>query len=226
MKMREQREVISYRGASAITAVTRSLMFMLVFCYAGCAAGSCLSYGHSCWGAHGKRSGHNYAGAGNPTANNERSSMSGAGAVQGPLNDGESLRDQWILSRLVTRQLSAPGAEKFRGNWYDSNRGRGHGRNWDSNDVGVVSDTAKTIRRDQVDIEDEDEDDEIRDEAVVLPRLLSRETRGQVLEPRDIPDDDELLLVPPSDHDHLKPIGQSHKLRLFKILNSAAGKIK
>lgn len=59
----------------------------------------------------------------------------------------------------------------------------------------------------------------MREEAVVLPRVMSRETRDQILEPRDMSDveADELVLVPPTDN-HLKPIGQSHKLRLFKIL--------
>nr|UXO98161.1 CCHamide 1 [Tenebrio molitor] len=30
---------------------------VIFFCFAECAAGSCLSYGHACWGAHGKRNG-------------------------------------------------------------------------------------------------------------------------------------------------------------------------
>ncbi|XP_053605465.1 neuropeptide CCHamide-1 isoform X2 [Plodia interpunctella] len=33
------------------------LVLLLVVCLAESATGSCLSYGHSCWGAHGKRSG-------------------------------------------------------------------------------------------------------------------------------------------------------------------------
>ncbi|XP_044761667.1 uncharacterized protein LOC123318950 [Coccinella septempunctata] len=38
-------------------ACTVKLMVVLTFfLFAECAAGSCLSYGHSCWGAHGKRS--------------------------------------------------------------------------------------------------------------------------------------------------------------------------
>uniref|UniRef100_A0A1B6LNR1 Uncharacterized protein n=1 Tax=Graphocephala atropunctata TaxID=36148 RepID=A0A1B6LNR1_9HEMI len=44
--------------SSPLTAVQVHVVFVLVFsCLAGYAAGSCLSYGHSCWGAHGKRSG-------------------------------------------------------------------------------------------------------------------------------------------------------------------------
>ncbi|XP_071641853.1 uncharacterized protein Ccha1 [Temnothorax longispinosus] len=29
---------------------------VLIFCFAGCESGSCLYYGHTCWGAQGKRS--------------------------------------------------------------------------------------------------------------------------------------------------------------------------
>ncbi|XP_046753558.1 uncharacterized protein LOC124416481 [Diprion similis] len=231
--MQENRADVSSSSRShafALNAVTRSLMFMLVFCFAGCAAGSCLSYGHSCWGAHGKRSGYNYP-AGNRPENDERPALAG-----GPGNEaaGQSLQDRWVLSRLVTRQLSAPaGPQEFQENWYNSNKGRGHARSWGSNDVGPSSavEIAKPLRRDEVEVENDDDDDEeeedeeeIRDE-VVVPRVMSREVREQVLESRDISDDDELVLLPPS-NSHFKPIGQSHKLRLFKILNGAAGKLK
>ncbi|XP_044258587.1 uncharacterized protein LOC123007383 isoform X2 [Tribolium madens] len=33
-------------------------VIVIFFCFAECAAGSCLSYGHACWGAHGKRNSH------------------------------------------------------------------------------------------------------------------------------------------------------------------------
>ncbi|XP_048477885.1 uncharacterized protein LOC119691138 isoform X2 [Plutella xylostella] len=45
------------RSGSPSAAVARALALLLVICLVQCAAGSCLSYGHSCWGAHGKRSG-------------------------------------------------------------------------------------------------------------------------------------------------------------------------
>nr|XP_049693225.1 neuropeptide CCHamide-1 isoform X2 [Helicoverpa armigera] len=37
--------------------VTKVFVLLLVICLVECVTGSCLSYGHSCWGAHGKRSG-------------------------------------------------------------------------------------------------------------------------------------------------------------------------
>ncbi|KAL0831824.1 hypothetical protein ABMA28_001354 [Loxostege sticticalis] len=45
---------ISKRRSSPATTI---LALLLVVCLAESATGSCLSYGHSCWGAHGKRSG-------------------------------------------------------------------------------------------------------------------------------------------------------------------------
>ncbi|CAH2040213.1 unnamed protein product, partial [Iphiclides podalirius] len=42
------------KSSSGFTGI---LVLLLVICLVECATGSCLSYGHSCWGAHGKRSG-------------------------------------------------------------------------------------------------------------------------------------------------------------------------
>ncbi|XP_026727232.1 uncharacterized protein LOC113493442 isoform X2 [Trichoplusia ni] len=47
----------SVRSNAAGNAVTKVFALLLVICLAECVTGSCLSYGHSCWGAHGKRSG-------------------------------------------------------------------------------------------------------------------------------------------------------------------------
>ncbi|XP_045767347.1 neuropeptide CCHamide-1 isoform X2 [Maniola jurtina] len=41
---------------SASRAMRGLLLLMLLVCLIDCSTGSCLSYGHSCWGAHGKRS--------------------------------------------------------------------------------------------------------------------------------------------------------------------------
>ncbi|KAB0802058.1 hypothetical protein PPYR_04244 [Photinus pyralis] len=41
---------------TAMTGKVAAISVILIFCFAECAAGSCLSYGHSCWGGHGKRS--------------------------------------------------------------------------------------------------------------------------------------------------------------------------
>ncbi|XP_026489527.2 neuropeptide CCHamide-1 isoform X2 [Vanessa tameamea] len=46
------------QGVSKSSATVRAILVLFVIvCLVNCATGSCLSYGHSCWGAHGKRSG-------------------------------------------------------------------------------------------------------------------------------------------------------------------------
>ncbi|XP_069357372.1 uncharacterized protein CCHa1 isoform X2 [Maniola hyperantus] len=48
----------SKASASSPSASMRGvLLLVLIVCLIECSTGSCLSYGHSCWGAHGKRSG-------------------------------------------------------------------------------------------------------------------------------------------------------------------------
>ncbi|XP_023934759.2 neuropeptide CCHamide-1 isoform X1 [Bicyclus anynana] len=49
-----QSKAHSSTGSAGVCGV---LALILVACLVECATGSCLSYGHSCWGAHGKRSG-------------------------------------------------------------------------------------------------------------------------------------------------------------------------
>ncbi|CAF4819416.1 unnamed protein product [Pieris macdunnoughi] len=45
------------RACLPSAAATACLSLLLIICLTEGASGSCLSYGHSCWGAHGKRSG-------------------------------------------------------------------------------------------------------------------------------------------------------------------------
>ncbi|XP_054281512.1 uncharacterized protein LOC128999159 [Macrosteles quadrilineatus] len=48
--------MVSRSSPVTASAVVATVVVVLV-CLASSASGSCLSYGHSCWGAHGKRSG-------------------------------------------------------------------------------------------------------------------------------------------------------------------------
>ncbi|XP_032515813.1 neuropeptide CCHamide-1 isoform X3 [Danaus plexippus] len=45
------------KTTSSLATMRGILALVLVICLVECTTGSCLSYGHSCWGAHGKRSG-------------------------------------------------------------------------------------------------------------------------------------------------------------------------
>ncbi|XP_060524950.1 neuropeptide CCHamide-1 isoform X2 [Cylas formicarius] len=42
----------------AMTGAGKMVVILAIFFFVECVAGSCLSYGHACWGAHGKRGGH------------------------------------------------------------------------------------------------------------------------------------------------------------------------
>ncbi|CAG9859301.1 unnamed protein product [Phyllotreta striolata] len=66
----------------------------LVFCFAECAAGSCLNYGHACWGAHGKRSGTSRDTEEVPVPNNLQTRWFLSKLIQGPV-DFRYLRDDF-----------------------------------------------------------------------------------------------------------------------------------
>ncbi|XP_031834207.2 neuropeptide CCHamide 1 isoform X1 [Nomia melanderi] len=89
---------------NSVTIFIRTWTFMIIFCFAGNAAGSCLSYGHSCWGGHGKRSGgHNNA------------YFVSTKTMDDLQQDVPSLaKEQWVLSRLIARPLMST---KYRGRW-------------------------------------------------------------------------------------------------------------
>lgn len=74
---------------SVLGLATRIAVIIFIFGLAECAAGSCLSYGHSCWGAHGKRSGN--------------SAKPDELPVPEDSNDGIPSTDdtRWFLSKLV-----------------------------------------------------------------------------------------------------------------------------
>nr|QHB80535.1 CCHamide 1 transcript a [Carabus violaceus] len=71
---------------SANVLLFKTAIVLLVFCFAECAAGSCLKYGHSCWGAHGKRNG---------------APINGNGPMLRVREDGPMVNTRWYLSRLV-----------------------------------------------------------------------------------------------------------------------------
>ncbi|CAH1975275.1 unnamed protein product [Acanthoscelides obtectus] len=59
----------------------------VLFYFAECAAGSCLSYGHACWGGHGKRSDSSH--------------------ISSTRRDADmSMLPRWYLSRLIQKPLN------------------------------------------------------------------------------------------------------------------------
>ncbi|XP_051159380.1 uncharacterized protein LOC127280449 isoform X2 [Leptopilina boulardi] len=123
LNMRGKHGAVVTKNSYSLTGVTWSLIFMLVFCFAGCAAGSCLSYGHSCWGAHGKRSGNNF-GSSNLRMNEDNKN------IVLPL-----VNDQWMLSPLINKRHPMPSSGKYRVRWMNILKGKSlPSRDWDSNE--------------------------------------------------------------------------------------------
>lgn len=122
LNVRDSNGVVVTKNSYCLTGVTWSFIFMLVFCFASCAAGSCLSYGHSCWGAHGKRSGGNFG------SSNLRVDEDNKNIILPLVND------QWMLSPLINKRHPMPSTGKYRVRWMNIFKGKSLPRDWDSNE--------------------------------------------------------------------------------------------
>lgn len=89
-------------NSQSVTVLVRTWIFMIIFCFAGGVAGSCLSYGHSCWGGHGKRNGGHNNGYLVPSKTINEQGVP------------YLTKDQFILSRLIGRPLVS---NKYKGRW-------------------------------------------------------------------------------------------------------------
>ncbi|XP_053983306.1 uncharacterized protein LOC128892963 [Hylaeus anthracinus] len=110
---------------TSVTIYIRTWSFMILFCFAGCAAGSCLSYGHSCWGGHGKRSGgHNANNAYFVTSKTMSDLQQEVPSFP---------KEQWVLSRLIARPLTS---NKYRGRWDRPFKVKTHlPQHWEENEL-------------------------------------------------------------------------------------------
>ncbi|XP_015598347.1 uncharacterized protein LOC107269218 [Cephus cinctus] len=212
--MRVNHGIVASRGIVTLTTTTRTLIFIVVFCFASCAAGSCLSYGHSCWGAHGKRSG------------NFENSPTRSGLTQNSKNDADqeaalpSLDDQWILSRMVTRQFHVPSSAKFHTKWYDVPKMKLLPRKWDNENSEIVAENQNYPHRYRADDEDDEQDGENENE---MNMQNGQQIRSESTDPRD--ETDEVLLLP-SQKEYGKRLRKSRILRFFKLLNNDIEKLE
>ncbi|KAK9306655.1 hypothetical protein QLX08_002734 [Tetragonisca angustula] len=156
---------------NSVTVLIRTWIFMIIFCFAGYAAGSCLSYGHSCWGGHGKRSAvHNNAYLVPPKTLNEI--QQGVPSLA---------KDQFVFSRLIGRPLVS---NKYKGRWNRLFKIKaGFPENWDSDDFNAHLVSNEPIR-DQNNNEDltqgkrkhsndvQDMTGNINDEGKEIPEIL------------------------------------------------------
>ncbi|XP_015434383.1 PREDICTED: uncharacterized protein LOC107190143 [Dufourea novaeangliae] len=184
------------------TVFIRTWILMIIFCFAGNAAGSCLSYGHSCWGAHGKRSGgHNNA----------------YFVPTNTMNDVQQdvpsfAKEQWVLSRLIARPLIST---KYRGRWDIPFKIKTHfPQHWENRELNtrVISDEPL---RDQNNNEDDDEGKQrnIND----MHGIVGRINEGQ----KDVP---EIFLI--SNNGEHEQDRKPQNIELIKFLSDSSDNLE
>ncbi|KAL6437073.1 hypothetical protein ACFW04_004994 [Cataglyphis niger] len=183
----------------------RRTIFVLacIFCFADYAAGSCLSYGHSCWGAHGKRSD-----APTMPILTVKSLLSGS-----PQNIvAPSSQAQLILSRLIARQQPVlPLMDKNSVRWNDSPNYKTFIQSkWDT---ALLNDDDTISNRISINNENENNKRKISNAQGIMRNM------NEKLE--NIP---EILLLLTDEYD--KPINNPRKLDILKFLNEEDGNTK
>ncbi|KAL0125826.1 hypothetical protein PUN28_004707 [Cardiocondyla obscurior] len=191
---------LTLKKPRALTILMQTCTVMLIFCFAGCAAGSCLSYGHSCWGAHGKRS--DVQGA--PIMRIL------AGKVllnESPQNDlASSFKTQWILSHLIAGQPVLPLTDKYRDRWGGFLKNRSYvSPKWDHDAAPITDEDTESIR---IPMNNESEGNE---------RRISN-TKDTVRNMNEnLKNNREIFLI--SSGEPSMPITDPQKLNIFKLLN-------
>ncbi|RLU23751.1 hypothetical protein DMN91_003957 [Ooceraea biroi] len=196
---------LALRNPRTLT-IVQTCIIMLIFCFAGCAAGSCLSYGHSCWGAHGKRS-EDQVGA---TMRILAAKTSSNGS---PHNDVvPSSKTQWILSRLIAGQPVLPSSDKYRVRWSDFTKDKDvyASPKWEYNVAPINDESIEPMR---IPINNESNEKKINDAQGIMRTV--NEKLGNV---------PEIVLVSSNGYD--KPINGFRKLDVLELLNERNGNAK
>ncbi|XP_070162325.1 uncharacterized protein Ccha1 [Polyergus mexicanus] len=184
----------------------RRTIFLLIciLCFADYAAGSCLSYGHSCWGAHGKRSDATIM----PILT-AKSLLSGS-----PQNNiAPSSQAQLILSRLIAGQQPVlPLTDKDSIRWNDTPNYKTFIQSKWGTALLNYDDTVSN----RIPINNENENNK-RKISNVQGTMRNRNEKFE-----NIPDG--ILLVSTDEYD--KPINNPRKLDILKFLNEKNGNTK
>ncbi|GAB1859840.1 hypothetical protein CAJAP_01078 [Camponotus japonicus] len=193
---------LTLRKPRTMTIIMLTCIITLIFCIADCAAGSCLSYGHSCWGAHGKRS----------DAPAMRILTAKSLLSKSPQkNVVHSSKAQWILSRLITGQPILPLTDKYPVRWNSFPKDKTFiPSKWDA--ASLNDDSTISIRI-PINNENENNKQKISNAQDVMRNI------NEKLE--NIP---EILLVPTDEYE--KPINNPQKLDILKFLNEENGNTK
>ncbi|XP_011870224.1 PREDICTED: uncharacterized protein LOC105563329 isoform X2 [Vollenhovia emeryi] len=187
------------RKPRALTILVQTCIVMLIVCSVGCAAGSCLSYGHSCWGAHGKRSDVQ----GVPTVRFLAAKTLLNGSPQNGI--APSFKTQWILSRLIAGQPILPLTDKYRVRWGNFPKEKSYVPPKWNHDVAPMTDEG--IESIRIPINNEHEDNERR---ISNTQGIKRNTNDKFENNREI------FLISPGEYD--KAINDPQKLDILKFL--------
>ncbi|XP_014475643.1 PREDICTED: uncharacterized protein LOC106744967 isoform X2 [Dinoponera quadriceps] len=191
------------RNPLTLTVVVQTSIIMLNFCFVECAGVTCLNFGHSCWGAHGKRSDVQ-------DASGLRVLAAKALLSEFPQNGiASSSKAQWLLSRLVAGQPVLP--DKYRVRWNNIPKGKTYvPAKWERDTTSTDNENLESIR---VPIDNANE-------------KKVNNAKGTMCSTNEKPEKNiaEILLVSPDEYE--KPIKNLQNFDILKFLNMRNGKME
>ncbi|XP_032681203.1 uncharacterized protein LOC116848812 isoform X2 [Odontomachus brunneus] len=164
---------------------------------------TCLNFGHSCWGAHGKRSDVQDAPALRVlTAKTLLSEFPQNGVMS------SSSKAQWLLSRLVAGQPILPLTDKYRVRWNNVPKNRGYvPATWERDATFTDNENLESIR---VPIDNANE----KKASNAKDTMCSMNKKSENVA--------EILLVSPNEYE--KPTNDPQNFDVLKLLNMRNGK--
>ncbi|XP_011136242.2 uncharacterized protein LOC105181279 isoform X2 [Harpegnathos saltator] len=198
----------SSRNSFTLTIVVHTSIIMLNFCFVECAGVTCLNIGHSCWGAHGKRSDVQDA------APALRILAAKALLSELPKNgiasssSSSSSKAQWLLSRLIAGQPVLPLTDQYRVRWNNKMKDKTYvPTEWTEH---MDDETLESIRV-PINKANEKKVNNAKD------TMCSSNEKSE--------NTAEILLVSPDEYDE-KPINDPRNFDILKLLNVRNGKME
>ncbi|XP_011647559.1 uncharacterized protein LOC105433807 [Pogonomyrmex barbatus] len=185
---------LTLKKPCALTILVKTCIVMLIFYFAGCATGSCTNYGHSCWGAHGKR---NIQGASTILDSAAETPLNGS-----PQNSiAPTSKMQWILSRLIESHGQPTLTDKYRDRWNGFPKDKSYiPPKWDHDTASMTDESIESIR---IPINNE--------------RKINNAQGPMCNMNKRFENNPEILLISPDEYN--KPINDPQKLNILNFLN-------